>query len=85
MTPLFLRVSVLVMENVITYTEFLNMEYLDFKRFEAVWSFKNKQIKSKASKQDTAQVRNKLAGVPARSVANMGFSEDQLKGIFSES
>lgn len=85
MTPLFFRGSVLIIENIISYDEFMAMPYKDFKRIEATWLFKNQQSKSRGKKQDKEKVKANLSKVPARSVRELGFSEEQLNGIFGNS
>ena len=84
MTPLFFRGSILIIENVISYSEFMQMTYRDFKRLEATFIFKNKQINSKSKQQSNDKVKANLSNVPARNVRDLGFSDEQLKGIFGD-
>ena len=85
MTPLFFRASILIIENIISYSEFMIMKYKDFRRLEAVWIFKNQQVQKKTKQQQTDKVKANLSNVPTRSVKDLGFSDEQLKGIFGDS
>lgn len=67
-----------------SYTEFMKMPYRDFKRIEATFIFKNKQINSKSKQQSNDKVKANLSNVPARNVRDLGFSDEQLKGIFGD-
>lgn len=82
MTPLFFRASILIIENIISYSEFMAMKYKDFKRLEAVWMFKNQQVNKKNKKDSNDKVKASLSNVPTRSVSDLGFSDEQLKGMF---
>jgi hypothetical protein len=83
MTPLFFRGSILMIENILSYSEFMSMKYRDFKRIEAVWMFKNKQVQNRIKQQSQNETISKLSNVPTRSVQDMGFSKEQLKAMFS--
>ena len=82
MTPLYFRGCVLISERIISYREFLDMNYFDFKRLEALVAFKNKQINKKSKKQNTDEIKSQLNNVQSRNVSDMGFSEEQLKLMF---
>lgn len=73
-----------MIENIISYSEFLDMPYKDFKRLEAVWMFRNKQVRNKPTKEKQEKVKANLSNIPAKSVKNLGFSDEQLKGIFGD-
>ena len=72
-----------MIENIISYSEFMGMTYRDFKRIEAVWMFKNKQVQNRTKQQSQNETRSKLSNVPTRSVQDMGFSKEQLEAMFS--
>ena len=72
-----------MIENILSYSEFMSMKYRDFKRIEAVWMFKNKQVQNRIKQQSQNETISKLSNVPTRSVQDMGFSKEQLKAMFS--
>ena len=83
MTPLYFRACVLISDKIISYNEFLDMTYFDFRRLEALIAFKNKQIKEKPIREKKDKVKQQLSGLTPKSVSNMGFSKEQLDTMFN--
>mgnify|MGYP003969126953 CR=1 FL=1 len=81
MTPLYFRACVLITDKIISYSEFLNMTYFDFRRLEALIVFKNKQI-NKPKGQNKNKIKSQLSGLASRSVSDMGFTKEQLDMMF---
>ena len=81
MTPLYFRGCVLISDKVLSYSEFLEMTYFDFRRLESLIMFKNKQI-NKPKGQNKNKVKSQISGLASRSVSDMGFSKEQLAMMF---
>lgn len=67
-------------EKIISYDSFLNMRYLDFKRIEAVYLYKNKLIKSKTEKDKKDKTKSKLQGLPSKDFSQY-FSKEQIEQL----
>jgi len=68
MTPLFFRGSILIAEQVLSYSDFMNMNYRDFKRIEATHSLMTNlkngvEYKDENSKEETKEQLSKLDSI----------------------